>query len=202
MDLIIESVKKLETLLKHSGCNDSGVVLDVDPDAVNCRYEKGACMTADFGGKRGVFTTFDPIRAHTKISFMFGAPLDNLPVRGAACAIVNVSAGFFCLARTLRPCTGTSHAPCGAQLGAELAGKQVFLQGTIHSLESLSGINRTSDPSEADIILIAGEELIAAETGDLIERYRKNKRIICVGPSTAGTARLNELEHWCPYGLS
>src|SRR5512145_290708 len=105
MDLNIESVKKLEALLEHSGCYDSGVQLDVDPNVVNCRYEKGACMTAEMGGKRGVFTTFDPIRACTKISFMFGAPLDNPSVRGAACAIVNVSAGFFCLARTLRPCT-------------------------------------------------------------------------------------------------
>ena len=201
MDLIIESVKKLETLLEHSGCYDSGVQLDVDPDAVNCRYEKGACMTAVFWGKRGVFTTFDPIRACTKISFMFGASLDTPQVRGAACAIINVSAGFFCLARTLRPCTGSPHTPCGAQLAAELAGKQVFINGTIHSLESLKGIQITTDPSLAEVILIGGEGLIAPGTGNLVETYGKTKRIICVGPSTAGTARLNELEHWCPYGL-
>ena len=200
MDLVTESVKKLETLLEHSGCHDSGVQLDVDPDVVNCRYETGACMTAEFGGKRGVFTTFDPIRACTKISFMFGAPLDTPSVRAAACAIVNVSTGFFCLARTLRPCMGSSHAPCGVQLASELAGKQVYIQGTMHSLESLKGIQRAANPSIADVILITGDGLIEAGTGDLIETYRKTKRIICIGPSTAGTARLNELEHWCPYG--
>jgi hypothetical protein len=202
MDLIIESVKKLETLIEHSGCYDTGVKLDVDPDAVNCWYEKGACMTAEFGGKRGVFITFDPIRACTKISFMFGAPLDTLQVRGAACAIINVSAGFFCLARTIRPCTGSSHAPCGVQLAAELAGKQVFIHGIIQSLGSLTGIQITTNLSDAEVILIAGEGLIATGTGDLIETYAKTKRIICIGPSTAGTARLNELEHWCPYGFS
>jgi hypothetical protein len=202
MDLIIESVKKLEKLLEHSGCVDSGVRLDVNPDSVNCRYEKGACMTAVFGGKQGVFTTFDPIRAPTKISFMFGAPLDTPQVRGAASAIINVAAGFFCLARALRPCTGSSHAVCGAQMTDELAGKQVFLRGTIHSFESLTGISRTTDPSAADIILIAGEGLIEAGTGDLIATYAGTKRIICIGPSTSGIARLNELEHWCPFGLS
>jgi hypothetical protein len=202
MDIVTESVKKLEALLEHSGCHDSGVQLDVDPDAVNCRYEKGACMTAEFGGKRGVFTTFDPIRACTKISFMFGAPLDTLPVRAAACAIVNVSTGFFCLARTLRPCTGSSHASCGAQLETELTGKHVYIQGTLHTLESLKGIQRTTNPSIADVILITGDGLIETGTGDLIETYRKTKKIICIGPSTAGTARLNELEHWCPYGSS
>ena len=202
MDLVTESVKKLEALIEHSGCNECGVRLDVDPDAVNCRYEKGACMIAEFGGKRGVFTTFDPIRACTKISFMFGAPLDNPSVRAAACAIVNVSAGFFCLARTLRPCAGVSHATCGTQLTAELAGKQVFIHGSIHSLEHLTGIQRTTNPSSADVILIAGEGLIETGTGDLIETYGKTKKIICIGPSTAGTARLNELEHWCPFGLS
>ncbi|MCK9579449.1 MAG: hypothetical protein M0Q92_03240 [Methanoregula sp.] len=202
MDIVIESVKKLETLLEHSGCSDSGVRLDVDPDTVNCRYERGACMIAEFGEKRGVFTTFDPIRACTKISFMFGAPLDTQQVRGAASAIVNVAAGFFCFARTLNPCAGSSHDACGKDLAAGLVGKQVFIVGTIHSLESLTGMCITTNPSAADVILIGGEGLIEQSAGDIIEQYTKKTRILCIGPSTAGIARLNELEHWCPYGMS
>ncbi|HII99376.1 MAG TPA: hypothetical protein HA272_09050 [Methanoregula sp.] len=202
MDIVIESVKKLETLLEHSGCSDGSIQLDVDPDSVNCRYEKGACMTAEFGRKQGVFTTFDPIRACTKISFMFGAPLGTPAVRGAALAIVNVAAGFFCLARTLHPCVSSSHASCGADMAAELAGKQVYITGTMHSLESLPGIYFTTDPSSAAVILIGGDGLILPEAGELISRYAQKARIICIGPSTAGTARLNGLEHWCPYGQS
>ena len=202
MDIVIESVKKLETLLEHSGCSDGSIQLDVDPDSVNCRYEKGACMTAEFGRKQGVFTTFDPIRACTKISFMFGAPLDTPAVRGAALAIINVAAGFFCLARTLHPCARPSHTSCGADLAAELAGKQVYITGTMHSLESLPGIHFTTDPSSAAVILIGGDGLILPEAGELISRYAQKARIICIGPSTAGTARLNGLEHWCPYGQS
>jgi hypothetical protein len=200
LDLVVESVKKLETLIEHSGCYDSGVLLDVDPDAVNCRYERGACMTAEFGGKRGIFTTFDPVRARTKISFMFGATFDTPGIRGAACAIVNVSAGFFCLARAIRPCTQSSHAACGLSLAEELAGKKVFFLGPLHSLESLKDTTGTPDPALADIILIDHEGLIGTEAGNLIETYAGTKRIICAGPSTSGTARLNELEHWCPYG--
>ncbi len=30
MDLIIDTVKKLESMMKDSGCEDSGVVLDVN----------------------------------------------------------------------------------------------------------------------------------------------------------------------------
>jgi hypothetical protein len=201
MDIVIESVKKLEKMLEQSGCDDGGVRLDVDPEIAVCRYEKGACMTADFGNKRSVFTTFDPIRACTKISFLFGAPLDTPAVRGAACAIVNVAAGFFCLARTIRPCNKESHDPCGAMLAEELGKRPVYCHGTIHSLERIH-LNRTNDPEAAEIILITADGLISIGTGDLVEQYKKTKRIICAGPSTAGTARLHEIEHWCPFGTS
>jgi hypothetical protein len=202
MDIVVDAVKKLKNLLEHSGCTDSGVLLDVDPDVVNCQFEKGACMTATFGGKCGVFTTFDPIRARTKISFMFDAPLDTLPVRGAASAIINVSAGFFCLARVLRPCKELSHPPCIQNLAKELSGKRVSCIGSRSGFESLSGVHFTEEPSQAEVILINGNGIIEKGVGDDIERFRSKTRIICIGPSCAGIARLYELEHWCPYGCS
>lgn len=201
MDIVVQAVKKLKTLLEHSGCTDSGVLLDVDPGAVNCQFEKGACMTATFGGKCGVYTTFDPIRARTKISFMFDAPLDTPSVRGAACAIINVAAGFFCLARVLRPCKPASHPPCMQNLAAEISGKQVSCIGSRSGFES-PGIYLTEDPSQAEVLLINGEGIIGTGTGDAIDKYRSSKRIICIGPSTVGIARLYELEHWCPYGCT
>jgi hypothetical protein len=202
MDIVIQAVKKLEAMLEHGGCTDSGVLLDVDPDAVNCQFEKGACMTATFGGKCGVFTTFDPIRARTKISFMFDAQLDTPPVRGAACAIINVAAGFFCLTRVLRPCKSLSHSPCMQNLAAEISGKQVSCIGSTTGFESRSGIHLTENLSQADVIIINGEGIIREGIGYVIEQYRSSKRIICIGPSTAGIARLYEIEHWCPYGCS
>jgi hypothetical protein len=200
MDIIIQAVKKLEALLEHSGCNESGVLLDVDPGVVNCQFELGACMTATFGGKCGVFTTFDPIRASTKISFMFDAPLDTPPVRGAACAIINVATGFFCLARVLRPCKKGSHFSCMQDLTAEISGKQVSCIGSKSGFESQPGIHLSDDLTRAEVILINGEGVIGEGVGDEIEKYRTSKRIICIGPSSVGIARLYELEHWCPYG--
>ena len=130
MDLIIDTVKKLESMMKDSGCADSGVILDVNHGTVNCQFERGVCMTATFGGRSADFITFDPVRATTKISFMFGSALDTLPVRGAAVAIVNVAAGFFCLSRILHSCPESSHAECSRQLAHELAGKRSFAQTT------------------------------------------------------------------------
>jgi len=147
-----------------------------------------------------VFTTFDPIRARTKISFMFGAPLDTPAVRSAACAIINVTTGFFCLVRVLRPCIESSHAPCRKKLAEEIAGKTISCLGPAAHIETITGISLIPDHTQADVILISGDGLIEETSGEIIIKYRKNKRIVCIGPSTVGISRLYELEHWCPFG--
>lgn len=199
-DIITESVKKLETLLEHGGCADAGVLLDVDPDAVNCQFERGACMSAAFGGRCAEFVTYDPIRARTKISFMFGAPLETGSVRGAACAIINVAAGFLCISRVLRACDPSFHPECLSHLIREIHGKKLYCVTDIPVLEEGVRNSLVTKPSDAEIILLSGEGLIDAGTGDLVEKYKASKRIIFIGPSTAGVARLNDAEHWCPHG--
>ena len=200
MDLIIDTVKKLELMMKNSGCEDSGVVLDVNADAVPCQFERGAYMTASFGGRSAEFTTYDPIRANTKISFMFGTPLETPPVRGAAVAIVNVATGFFCLSRILHSCPESSHPECRRQLLNELGGKRIFWLGSISAHDTSFRITRVNNCQEADILLIDNEGIIDKSTGDIIRDYKETRRILCLGPSTAGIARLNQLEHWCPFG--
>ena len=129
MDIVTDSVNRLEEILINSGCEDTGVHLDVDPDATTCEYERGACMIASFGGRTAEFVTDDPIRAMTKISFMFGTPLETPNVRSAACAIINVATGFFCLSRVLHACPKASHAACLHELAGELKGHRVFCIG-------------------------------------------------------------------------
>ncbi|MGA2918873.1 hypothetical protein [Methanoregula sp.] len=199
-DIITESVKKLEALLEHGGCADAGVLLDVDPDAKNCQFEHGACMTAAFGGRCAEFVTYDPIRARTKISFMFGAPLDTSAVRGAACATINVATGFFCISRVLRACPPSSHTKCLGLFAEEVAGKKIHCIGSIARLEEQCRNNLVPDKSDAEVIIINGEGIIDSGTGNIIENNKAVKRIICIGPSTVGVARLHEFEHWCPYG--
>jgi hypothetical protein len=202
MDIIIESVKKIEVLLEHSGCTDAGVLLDVDPGVVICQFERGASMSASFGGKSADFTTYDPLRARTKVSFMFGAPLDTLPTRGAACAIINVVLGFLCMLRVLHACPESCHVSCRDQILKEITAKKLFCIGSMGAVEPELCNHALDNPSHADIILINGEGIITEGTGDIIGNIKNSKRIICVGPSTAGIARLHEIEHWCPFGRS
>lgn len=202
MDIIAESVKKVEGLTEHGGCADAGVILDVNPDAETCQFEQGAAMTATFGGRSAVFTTYDPIRAPTKIAFMFGAPLETPSVRGAATAIINVVLGFLCMSRVLHPCRGTSHSACREEIQRELAGKNLYCIGSMGKAGVSVFGHITENLSDAEIILINGEGIIGQDAGDFIEANKEKRRIICIGPSTAGIARLYELEHWCPYGRS
>lgn len=200
MDIIVESVKRIQGLSEHGGCADAGVVLDVNPDATICQFEQGAPMSATFGGRSAVFTTFDPIRAPTKIAFMFGAPLDSAAVRGAAVAIINVILGFLCMSRVLHPCQESSHVACHDEICRELGGKNLYCIGAMGKSGPAAFGHVTQNLAEAEIILINGEGLIGRDTGDVIEENRQRCRVICIGPSTAGIARLYELEHWCPYG--
>lgn len=202
MDILIDSVNKLETILEHSGCEEVGVVLDVNPDTVNCQFDWGACMTASFGGRSAEFVTSDPIRAQTKISFMFGAPLDNPSVRSAACAMINVATGFFCLSRVLHACPDSKHADCMRELGEALRGKRVFCIGSMPKIENAIPGCIVTDHKDADLILINAEGIIDPKLGNLIEEIKNTKRIIFIGPSTAGVARLQQIDHWCPYGTS
>ena len=202
MDIVVDSVKKVEELTEHGGCADAGVILYVNPDIKICQFEQGAAMTATFGGRSAVFTTYDPIRAPTKIAFMFGAPLETTGVRGAAAAIINVILGFLCMSRVLHPCSESSHATCRDEIRMELAGKTVYCIGSMGK-SGVSAFGPITDTlSDAEIIIINGEGIISRETGNIIEVNKDHRRIICVGPSAAGIARLYELERWCPYGRS
>jgi hypothetical protein len=201
MDIVTDSVNRLEEVLKHSGCEDTGVRLDVDPDAKTCQYERGACMVASFGGRNAEFVTDDPIRAMTKISFMFGIPLETPNVRSAACAIINVATGFFCLSRVMHACPVASHAACLRELTEKLKGHRVFCVGKIPALERVRGLTVTTNIDESDILLINNEGIIAPGTGDLVATWGEKKQVIFLGPSTAGVCRLQQQEHWCPYGM-
>lgn len=202
MDIIIESVKKIEKVLEHSGCAEGDILLDVDPAIKNCQFEHGACMTASFGGRIADFVTYDPIRARTKISFMYGAPLDTPSTRGAAAAIVNVVMGFFCLVRVLHACPESAHIPCLTELKQEIGGRRLFCVGRMPEIEREFAGLLVDNPEKADFILINGDGITLAGTGDLVERYIGSDRVLCIGSSVTGVARLHEFRHWCPYGRS
>ncbi len=195
-----DAIGRLETILADSGCEDGIVTLSVNYDTDVCQYPRGVCMEGQFGGRSGQFVTGEPIRANTRVSFMFGAPLKDQKQRGAAGAIVNAVSAFLCLARKLRPCTPDCYAPCLAELSREVAGKQVYLVGPMPVLERALGKQIVDSPEAADFFLVAGDGMTTDAGIACIDEYRGKKRMIFLGPSTAGVSGLISLEHWCPYG--
>jgi hypothetical protein len=200
MDLIVDSVKKIEGMLENCGCEEGDVLLEPDPDIVKCQYERGACMVASFGGKTAEFVTDNPIRARTKISFMFDAPLEAPQARSAAGSILNVISGFFSLTRIQHACPAPAHTPCFDCLKKEIEGKRILCIGDMPAIKSGFTNYLVESPEEAEIILFNGDGIIDTSAGDIIEAYSSSKRIICLGPSASGIARLNGIEHFCPYG--
>ena len=202
MDLIRDAVNRVREIAEHGGCGEGEVLLDVNPVARNCQFERGACMTAEFGGRTGDFVTFDPIRARTKLTYLFDAPLDTPATRSAASAIVNAITGFFCLSRVLHACSESCHGPCLAQLSEYLEGKRIYCAGDIPGIEVSFRNLVVQAPEMADVILIGCEGIIAPGTGDIFEEFHNDKTIICIGSSVAGVAKLSNIDHWCPYGRS
>lgn len=199
MDVIRTAIKRLEATIEGSGSEEGIVRIDTDPDRVICQYEKGACLRAAFGGRSSEFVTMDPLTATTRIGFMFGARLEQLNQRAAACAIMNVVAGFFCISRVLKSCPPECHRECLSALQCEIGDAPVFLIG-MQSAARGKFSDVVNEPDAADVLLIIGDGLIHQETGNLIEKYRGLKRIILLSPSTGGVSALLGCEHWCPFG--
>jgi hypothetical protein len=202
VDFIVETVRKLEETIMGSGCEDNAVILQVNPDAVPCQYERGAVMEAIFGGKTAEFVTAEPIQATTRVAFMFGAPLGQPNLRAAACAIINVVTGFLCISRTLHSCTQECHRACQANIGRIIGGKIVYCATGMPAAFRETGALPAGDPESAEVLLINGDGIISQEGGELIAMYSGKKLIFFLGPSTAGVAALRNLNHFCPYGRS
>jgi len=198
MDPIISAVQKLKELTLHSGCEDGTIVLSVNPDRKVCQYEKGACMEAFFGGRIAEFVTFEPIRATTKLGFLFDATLENIGQRAAACAIINVMTGFLCISRVRRACPPECHAACRADLIQTIGSSRVAGLGIPAPVMESLPCHNTASP-DGDVILVSGEGLISPEGMALMNGPSADK-VMLVGPSTAGVAALEKIRHWCPYG--
>lgn len=199
MDLIRSAIKRLETRIEGSGTEEGVVRIDTDPDRVVCQYEKGACLKSLYGGRSSEFVTMDPLTATTRIGFMFGAKLEQSRQRAAACAILNVVAGFFCISRVLKSCPPEAHRECLAALRCEIGDAPVYPVGMVTTaMEKFSNV--VKDPDAAEIILVVGDGLIHPELGHLIEKYQREKRILFLSPSTGGVSALLGCEYWCPFG--
>ena len=146
MIIIEKATQELEKRIKGSGCEEGIVSLSVDPETKTCQYDNGACMIASYGGRSAEFVTFDPTRANTRISFMFGAELETPGVRAAACAIINAFTGFLCMNRVLHSCSPECHGPCLTQLEERVKGKRVAICGDFQKTRVRALGNQTGGP--------------------------------------------------------
>ncbi|WP_440949244.1 hypothetical protein [Methanosphaerula subterraneus] len=200
MNLIAASAAILAEKLDRSGCENGIVVIDVNPDAEHCPYERGACMEGTFGGRIAQFVTDSPIRAAPKVSDMVGAPLRSEKERAAACSVINVVAGFLCLSRRLKGCEKSNHTLCLAALTQELSGKSVYCIGDLRQVPAALAGRVVDTPDAADLLLVSGDGIIGEQGMALIDLYREKKEILLLAPSTAGVAAMQKFPHWCPYG--
>jgi hypothetical protein len=199
MDILRDAVEKLEQRVSGSGAEDGIVSIATDPGIVYCQYEKGACLTAQYGGRSAEFITTSPLTAKTRLGFMFGALLGNLPQRAAAGAILNVATGFFCISRVLKSCDPAKHRDCHSALKELIGSGRIYPVGLHPNV--LAALGPIADaPETADVLLVVGDGLIADGTGDLIVRWKGKKKIVFLGPSPSGVSALEGCEHWCPYG--
>ena len=200
MNIIEESVHLLEERVQGSGCEDGPVNLKVDPDCAKCPYEHGVCMVATFGGKSAEFVTDDPTRATTKISFMFGAKIENPRMKSAACAIINSVTGFLCINRILHACPPGCRQPCLNELKKKMNGRKVCLLGYSSTLEKELKTFLVDKVEDAEVIVVNGKGLVSEETARIITNLGMGKEMLLIGPSTSGIAILKKIAHWCPYG--
>ena len=199
MDILRSAITKFASRVQGSGAEEGVVTIDTDPDRVTCQFEKGACLRARFGGRSAEFVTMDPLTATTRIGFMFGAPLEKLPQRAAASAILNVATGFFCISRVLKACTPDSHPACRAALLREIGGRRVYPVGMAPNA-AVHFPHRAETPDEAEVIVVTGDGMIGPGFGEIVARYRGEKEILFLAPSTAGMSALQGCAHWCPFG--
>ncbi len=200
MNIIEESVQKMEEIIHDTGCEDGAVELRRNPGAVPCQFERGTCIEACYGGKTAEFVTGDPVEATTRISFMFGASLTTPKMKGAACAILNVLSSFLCLARNVRACGKEDHPACLGQLQDRFFGRRIFIVGDIPLSSSGLAGSLVSDPRSADLILVGSDGLSGEDLTEVIRSCSTGAEIVCIGPSTAGFAGIQRIERFCPYG--
>ncbi|MDD3407092.1 MAG: hypothetical protein PHP13_03305 [Methanomicrobium sp.] len=200
MSIITDAVDKFEEIISGSGCDHGIVSFKEAPDLKICPYVQGRCIKVEYGGKTCEIVTSYPLEVSTKVSFMYKQPLGTAVQRTAACGIINALANFMCFIRLARSCDESSHKDCLCQLKSEIADKKVYLNGTLPGLNEKISDNIVKSPEMADIIIVSGDGLFDDEMLSITEGCRGKKRLIFIGPTTAGFSNISGLEHFCPYG--
>lgn len=199
MSIVTDAVEEMEKVTRGTGCHDCNVRIERQPDAPTCQYVRGVNLRFEFGGSASDVVTQYPLETVTRIPFMFGTPLETPEKRTAACGIMGVVARFLCLCRKAQACDPNDHEQCFTNLCSVFDGKKIYVNGNLPDLTRLLGKRAVSSPEDADVILVGGDGLFSADSLAVTDQYRGKKRMVFIGPSTAGVATFLDVEHWCPF---
>ncbi|NLX49333.1 MAG: hypothetical protein GXY82_05570 [Methanospirillum sp.] len=200
MNLFARAAEALCARTAGTGTEDGTVVISRNHDEPTCPFERGVPLEATFGGRTAQFVTGAPVEARVRVSMLFGAPLEGERERSAAGAVINAVAGFFGFARNVRSCNPDCRSQCLARFAAETACDRTFLVGASPVLERALAGRLVEEAERADLLVVLGHGLASGEGLACVEEACGCREVLMVGPSTAGTAALLELPHWCPYG--
>lgn len=200
MSIVSDAVNKLEIKLFGSGCDDGVVSFKKAPECRICPYVSGECIQTSYGGKTCEIVTSYPLEVSTKISFMYGKPLESPVQRTAAAAIINTLSNFMCFTRIAGACDESCHADCLKMLKCEIGDEKVYLNGKYPGLSGMIPENIVQSPDDAGIILVSGDGIFDEKKLLITEEYLGKKRLIFTGPTTAGICLMENYEHFCPYG--
>lgn len=199
MSSVTDAVERMEKVTRGTGCQDCNVKIERQPDAPACRYERGVNLKFGFGGAAADVVTQYPLETVTRIPFMFGASLETPEKRTAACGILSVVARFLCLCRRSQACGAEDHDQCFENFRSVFEGDRIYINGDMPELVRLLGKSVVSSPEEADVIVVGGDGLFSADGLAVSDKYRGEKKLVFIGPSTAGVATFLDEEHWCPF---
>jgi len=200
VNLFVRAARVLMDRIEGCGCEDGAITIARNHDARVCPYERGVPLEAEHGGRIAQFVTGSPVEARVRITMLQGAPLSGERERSAAGAVLNAVTGFFGFSRRLGGCADEDRPACLGRLAEETAGCRVFLVGPSPVLEHRLGDRLAATPEEADLLLVLGHGLVTDAGLAAVEGSAGVRRVLMLGPSTAGVATLLECSHWCPYG--
>ncbi|MDD1719327.1 MAG: hypothetical protein LUQ25_04645, partial [Methanoregulaceae archaeon] len=102
--------------------------------------------------------------------------------------------------RKLRACSPEMHSACLEGLQRTIGESDVYIVGKNPQAALALGDRVSDDPAVCRTILVIGDGMTTDDGSALIAEELDRKRILFVGPSTAGPCSLTGWEHWCPYG--
>ncbi|MDO5845772.1 MAG: hypothetical protein Q4Q04_02495 [Methanocorpusculum sp.] len=194
--ILHDAVDNLREVAAGMGTEDGDLIFQSLPENEVCRFCRGACMGAEFGGRVAEVAAAVPFSARMRLEDMYGAALKSPKTRGAALGALNAAAGFLMLTRKTGACNSVYHEDCLAELQEFCRGRCVYVIGG-----DIPGVLQALVLEEADLVVVFGDAFFAdAGICEAEEAIDSGKEVVFLGQNCHGLGALLHVPVWCPYG--